>query len=446
MMKKSLTAMIFLLLALALCLVPSVGMLVHGPAEARANESAARAPELTGRGGALNADYLSELADYAGEGFYLRGELITLYARALALFGRSAEDGVVLGTGGWLYYADELPDYSGTEPMTEREIFSAARNLSLMREYCEGLGAQFLFFIAPNKSSLYPQHMPGSYPRAEGAGNAQRLHAALAEEGVPFIDLFALFGAEDEELYFAHDSHWNSRGAALAADAVLAALGREGAYFSGPFGAAEAHSGDLFEMLYPAAADGETNAPPAGLEFTQSKNIRPDSITIDTESGGEGALLMFRDSFGELLYPYLADAFGSARFSRQAAYDLTLAAGLGADTVAVEIVERNLRWLVEQPASYPAPERALSLPAAEGALPLALEEAPEGLHRVTGALETAPDTDSPVYIAHGGRAYEAALLPGGGFMACLPGEGGGDYAVAWYEGGELRCAGASVYK
>ena len=53
MMKKSLTAMIFLLLALALCLVPSVGMLVHGPAEARANESAARAPELTGRDGAL---------------------------------------------------------------------------------------------------------------------------------------------------------------------------------------------------------------------------------------------------------------------------------------------------------------------------------------------------------------------------------------------------------
>ena len=260
MMKKSLTAMIFLLLALALCLVPSVGMLVHGPAEARANESAARAPELTGRDGALNADYLSELADYAGEGFYLRGELITLYARALALFGRSAEDGVVLGTGGWLYYADELPDYSGTEPMTEREIFSAARNLSLMREYCEGLGAQFLFFIAPNKSSLYPQHMPGSYPRAEGAGNAQRLHAALAEEGVPFIDLFALFGAEDEELYFAHDSHWNSRGAALAADAVLAALGREGTYFSGPFGAAEAHN-TRSSVLYPAAADGETNSP-----------------------------------------------------------------------------------------------------------------------------------------------------------------------------------------
>ena len=227
---------------------------------------------------------------------------------------------------------------------------------------------------------------------------------------------------------------------------MLAALGREGAYFSGPFGAAEAHSGDLFEMLYPAAADGETNAPPAGLEFTKGENIRPDSITIDTESAGEGSLLMFRDSFGELLYPYLADAFGSARFSRQAAYDLTLAAGLGADTVAVEIVERNLRWLVEQPASYPAPERELSLPAAEGALPLALEEAPEGLHRVTGALETAPDTDSPVYIAHGGRAYEAALLPGGGFTACLPGEGGGDYAVAWYEGGELRCAGASVYK
>ena len=50
-----------------------------------------------------------------------------------------------------------------------------------------------------------------------------------------------------------------------------------------------------------------------------------------------------------------------------------------------------------------------------------------------------------VVIAHPSMSLGTFFM-GGGFTACLPGEGGGDYAVAWYEGGELRCAGASVYK
>ena len=95
-MKKRIAAWIYILLALALCLTPGLGLLIAGPSEAGANEVPARLPELTGRDGGLNPDYLSQLADYAGESFYLRQELITLYARALALFGRSAEEDVVL--------------------------------------------------------------------------------------------------------------------------------------------------------------------------------------------------------------------------------------------------------------------------------------------------------------------------------------------------------------
>ncbi len=446
-MKERVIAWIFVLLALALCLVPGLGLLIAGPSEAGANEVPARSPELTAADGSLNTGYLPELADYANEGFFLRQELITLYARALALFGRSAEDDVVLGSDGWLYYADELGDYSGTAAVDEREIFTAARNLALMQEYCESLGAQFLFFIAPNKSSLYPGNMPGSYPRAEGESRAELLHGELDRQGVAYLDLFELFSAREEALYFEHDSHWNSRGAALAADAVNSALGRPGGYFGGPFAEGEAHSGDLFEMLYPAAADPETDTPPLSLDFSQGPNTRPDSITIDTAGGGEGTLLMFRDSFGELLYPYMADSFASARFSRQTAYDLTAAAELGADVVVVEIVERNLGWLAEYSAVFPAPERELDVSSAlEGAACELAEagSAPEGFHRVSGALGGDCDADSPVYIAHGGAVYEASLLAGGGFTACLSGEGGGEYTVLWYEDGRLLSAGANI--
>ena len=432
-------AKIFTALFLLLCLIPGAGLLIFGPSEARANEAAPRKPELVDANGELNAGVLDDTEDYVNEAFSLRQELITLWAHVEALFGESAEDGVILGSDGWLYYADELADYTGTEPMTERQVFAAARNLALMREYAEGLGADFVFTIAPNKSSLYPEHMP-AYPRSGERTDAERLAAELEAQDVNYVNLFELFAAEDATLYFAHDSHWTSRGAALAADALNAALGVESRFADGYEFESRAHTGDLFEMLYPAGRDTETDDAPAGLAFTQGEGVRPDSITIDTEGAGDGRLLMFRDSFGELLYPFMAEGFAEARFSRQAAYDLTLAEELSADCVVIEIVERNLSWLYEQPALLPAPEREIDAAgAAPGAASLDMEGVSDGFHSATGAISGEIDVDSPVYIGYNGAWYEA-LLTNDGFTAMLPGEGGGEYAACWYSGGELACA------
>ncbi len=435
-------AIIFIAAILLLCLLPSVGMLALGPSEARANELAPKAPSLLDDG-RLDPDFLSSAAAYADESFAFRQELITLWARVEALFGQSAEDGVILGSGGWLYYADELADYAGVELMTQREIFSAARNLALMAEYVEGLGADFVFTIAPNKSSLYPGQMP-DYPRSGAESNSERLAEALAAEGLDYVDLFALFSAREETLYFEHDSHWTSRGAALAADALNAALGVESSYAEGGAFEASPHTGDLFEMLYPAASDPETDGAPVGLDFSQGEGIRPDSITIDTVSDGEGCLLMFRDSFGELLYPFLADSWGSARFSRQSAYDLRAAQELGADAVAVEIVERNLYWLCEQAALFPAQLRELETAGAiPGSADMDIEPDKAGGHVVSGGIFGDIDVDSPVYIEYNGACYEALLI-NGGYSALLPGEGGGDYGVCWYSGGSLVRADISI--
>ena len=143
----------FCVVFLLLCLVPSAGLILAGPSQARANETAARFPDIT-EDGRLNPDFLSELSDYVSDAFFLRQELITGYARIQALFGQSANEDVVLGREGWLFYGEEMADYAGTDPLTDREIYAAARNILLMQEYSLGLGADFLFFLAPNKSSL----------------------------------------------------------------------------------------------------------------------------------------------------------------------------------------------------------------------------------------------------------------------------------------------------
>lgn len=352
----------FVGLFLCLCLLPSAGMLAAPAEEAVGNEHLTAMPALQNADGSWNKSYFSELSSWLSDHIAFRHELITLHARLCgALFGTLPSEDVVLGADGWLYYADTLPDYQGAGLMTERECWAAARVLALMQEYCQERGAQFLFTVAPNKNSLYPEAMPARYQRSGAAGNAQRIAGRLEEMGVPYLDLFALLGGQEQTLYFRTDSHWNTLGAALAGDAISSALGKpEDPFWGQPYQTAPTHKGDLYEMVYPAGDLLEDDAVfDRAFRFTYPNGLRSaEDITIRTQNEGEtGSLLMFRDSFGNALYPFLAERYGAACFSRAMPYNLTYLEREQAGTLVVEIVERNLRWLVQRPAVMPAPQR-----------------------------------------------------------------------------------------
>lgn len=288
-MKKGLYA-IFTAAVLLLSVTLAAGIAIAGPASAGANEILAPQPKVLDREGKLNDGFLGEAAAWFDDHFFLRQEFISLNNWLSAkLFGVSEAKNVTLGRDGWLYYTPALADYTGTAAMSDGELRDAARNLELMAEFCREEGREFLFAIAPNKSSLYPEHLKGLEPGG-GETNAQRLFALLEEKQVPYCDLFRLFREQEETLYFAHDSHWNSRGAALAADGINKAFGRESDYFSGGFTPA-LHSGDLYEMLYPGFSDGETDmvySSPWAFSYVGEAN-RPDSINLLTAGSGKEA-------------------------------------------------------------------------------------------------------------------------------------------------------------
>lgn len=424
----------FVGLFLCLCLLPSTGMLAAPAEEAVGNEHLTAMPGLQNADGSWNENYFSELSSWLSDHIAFRHELITLHARLCgALFGTLPSEDVVLGADGWLYYADTLPDYQGAGLMTERECWAAARVLALMQEYCQERGAQFLFTVAPNKNSLYPEAMPARYQRSGAVGNAQRIAGRLEEMGVPYLDLFALLGGQEQTLYFRTDSHWNTLGAALAGDAISSALGKpEDPFWGQPYQTAPTHKGDLYEMVYPAGDLLEEDAVfDRAFRFTYPNGLRSaEDITIRTQNEGEtGSLLMFRDSFGNALYPFLAERYGAACFSRAMPYNLTYLEREQAGTLVVEIVERNLRWLVQRPAVMPAPQRedASAGWQADGAVEAAATAAPsselEGYVEVSGVIRCpAMDVDSPIYLRAGGQVYEASPAGEGEcpFTAYLP--------------------------
>lgn len=401
---------------LTACLLPALGMLLLPETPAAAHQVLAPAPAWKTPEGRLNPNVFQELSDYVGEHFAFRQELITCHAWLQAqLFHSSSSEKVLLGKDDWLFYRETLEDALRTAPLSERQLWSAARTLSLVSEYADSQGARLLFTAAPNKASLYPQYLPAVGDPLSETADIDRLRPLLAAEGVSYVDLFRPFRNQEEILYYQLDSHWNTRGAALAADTLLAAMGISGNFFNSSWTPVQNHRGDLYEMLYPVG-----RALDADFEFGEDFHFQydgsfhsPEDQLIRTASeAGVGRLLVYRDSFGNALYPFLAEHFQTAVFSRSMPWDLTLLEESGADTVLIEIVERNLDWLATRAPVFPAPLRQLNGVPPEGEAACSLAISDDGLLpgcvRIDGRLSGDCDPDSPIYIQWDGVLYEAS--------------------------------------
>ncbi len=418
-MKKKIFLSLVLTLFFVISLTLSLGMFVFGESKPAGNEILSAAPSITKDDGSFNEMFLSDLSKWVNDRFFLRQEMITLDNGVTALLGVSGEKKVVVGRDGWLFFGDTVDGYTGMATLSERELFSVYKNIELMNEYCLSSGRDFSFVIAPNKNSLYGEYMPDYGVKAETT-DAEKLIEMLKSAGIKSPDLFKAIGEKDEALYFKHDSHWNSKGAALGADIINNAFGVKTNFFEGDFSVALRNTGDLYGMIYPALTDTEIDwrlEDERDFEFTGSGKT-PTSITITTKSDREGKLLAYRDSFGSLLFPYLAESYGECHFSRKTAYDLTLES----DYVMVELVERNLSYLLKFAPIFPSPEREFSVPeASSGKVALSTEDltAPEGLKAVKGYLPQC-DSASGVYVSTDKAVYEALLTDKNGFVAYIP--------------------------
>ncbi len=418
-MKKK-TGVAYLAAVFIICLLPSVGMLWKHDDGSAENRKLAELPSLRTQQG-WNTDFLPELGEYFEEHFAYRQEMVTADAMLRSgILGVSTEDGVIDGKDGWLFYKDSLDDYLGTDPLSGRAIYNIARTLRLIQDYVEDSGRNFLFTVAPNKNSLYGEFMPYYYSvKVSEEHNIDRLRSELAAQEVNYMDLYPLFEAEDEILYHKRDSHWNNKGAAMAADALLEALEKEHRPLSEmEFEVRKDFEGDLEKMLTPKRIVPEEEfycTEDFTYEYTGEveSNFDPDIQTVC--EGKSGSLLMYRDSFGNALLPFLAEEYENARFTRGVPYYLDDMMFCSADDVIIERAERFLPDMAENPPVFQSPEVEEVL----SRLPDAVtpqendtncEVTDDGLFvKLSGVIdERLLETDSRIYLCIDGETvYEA---------------------------------------
>lgn len=357
-MNKNLLYRLYAAAFVGICLVPSALMPFFKGDSDKEKRDLADVPSIKTEDGKLNFDFFSQFETYFSEHFALRQQLVTADGRIkAALLGTSPNSDVIVGKDGWLYYGDTADDFLNINTLSRRGINNICNNIELINRYCEQNGAKFIFTVAPNKSSVYPEYMPFNYVEADNKDNYEMLSETL--EGTPYwCDMKAALmdATASIPLYHKTDTHWNNLGAYVGHVTLMDMLGKESCPAGTGWFTRNDRLGDLAAMIYPAE-DAKDTQVYNDYEYTYSYQGRfraLDDINIKTVCAEkDGSLLMFRDSYGEAILPYMAESFGSAEFSRSVPYRLDTAAG---KSVILEIVERNIGNLQKYAPVIPAPQ------------------------------------------------------------------------------------------
>ena len=177
-------------------------------------------PELSLESYKTNA-YQMQLEKYVGEHFGLREPVIRVYNQYLwSAYHKTYCHFIMPGKKGWLYYTNAVYDYYGNEVPKHYESDSAAiadaenelRQMVELREVLKAHGVEFLAFIAPDKTKVYPEYLPRQDANTTSVRMAEYYDRRMTELGFPHVDMTQWFVAMRDTASFAlfpkTDSHW----------------------------------------------------------------------------------------------------------------------------------------------------------------------------------------------------------------------------------------------
>ena len=142
----------------------------------------------------------------------------------------SGEMSVYVGANGWLYFGYSMRDYMGTARLTPGQLEWWVRTLRRRTDLLNDRGAKYLFFAAPAKVDIYPEHLPPRVRRGPDPLALEQIVGRVSSEhpDIGVLDLRAVLrdAKSWHELYWHTDHHWNMAGGCAAAAGVVSYIRR----------------------------------------------------------------------------------------------------------------------------------------------------------------------------------------------------------------------------
>jgi alginate O-acetyltransferase complex protein AlgJ len=309
--------------------------------------------------------------------FEARDRLVLINSMVRYWVLRTASNPAVIpGKHGTLFYAgeetfpghnmgNELVQYRRTHPLSPAELEKLRDLLERRREWAASLGAKFLFVIAPDKSTVYPDHLPSRINRLDAPSATDQLVAYLRDESsVDVLDLRPklIAARRQRPVYLKRDTHWNDYGAFAGYEAI--ALRLRALYPSiEPLRLSQTKptdvpfTGDLAKMLNlgEQLAEGRVLLTPVPqrsgkIPFPLDGKSVPTWLAPPEATRVKGSklprALVYHDSFMYQMMPFLSEHFETAIYIRDTHVTLHTVKDYRPDIVIHECVERLLRQLI----------------------------------------------------------------------------------------------------
>jgi hypothetical protein len=337
--------------------LPSLDGLFHWDETPQVNEKRALAsfpsfqPGLSGL-----RSFLSGLEAFYNDHFGFRRRLVYCGQRwRKAWFQESPLPTVMIGLDGWLFYSDDqtVEDIRATALFKPGQLQAWKLLLQRRRDWLAQRGIRYLFVVAPDKHSIYPEKLPTWIKQVGPLTKLDQFMAYMkANSTVPTVDLRpALVRAKGNgPTYLLTDTHWNQYGAFIGYRELMQTLSKQLPGLEPLSLDAFARStraepgGNLASML----AQGHTTlenrcpnlSPRPPLSPLRVTRDKADPARLITENGDRtGKAVVFRDSFSEAWVPLVGYHFNKVIYSWQYHWSRALIENEQPDVVIDELLE-----------------------------------------------------------------------------------------------------------
>jgi len=174
--------------------------------------------------------FSNKFDDYLKDNIGLRSNLIRYYNQInFYIFQDKSTKNVMRGKKDFLFLnqdGNSISDHLGfTKLRTEFELEQFAKRIQESHDYLESKGIPYVFILAPNKITIYPEYLPDRliYNNKENHITDQLLNYLKANTDVTIIDLRKVM-IETKKMcnpYGQFDSHWNLCGSSAAYKYIL---------------------------------------------------------------------------------------------------------------------------------------------------------------------------------------------------------------------------------
>jgi hypothetical protein len=339
------------------------------------NRLPARWPQLAQWNFSSVQQYLAGTETYYSDHFGFRKRLIRWNQQwRQRLYRDESGFKVVQGQHGWMFSGElqMIEHFLGMAKFSTAQLQAWQKLLEQRRDWLAARGIKFLFIVAPDKHTIYPEELPDWLQAAAPAHRETKLDQLLQymreHSTVEILDLRPVLLAAKpiKPLYLQNDTHWNAFGGFIAGQEVIKKLQNQ-------FPDLPPLPGEQFLWTNPPATGGDL-ARQAGREMVEknfysfqtvgplvaphleiSSNIfstwGPHNVGVISESPAplRVSAVFFHDSFGAYWQAFFGYSFKRVVYiNEKREFNTRLIEENHPQVVVVEMLERYFNTLVPE--------------------------------------------------------------------------------------------------